>query len=425
VIENNTDLQTKSCLVYDHGLFVELAARLARDFGRVYYYNPWQINYPKESAALVGNDLDGVIVENPLDKNVFELISIVDIVIFPDVHDGGLQTYLRSQGVNVWGSGEGEILELDRWLTKELLRIYGLPVAKAKKITGLDNLKNYLKDHKDKYIKTPIWRGDMETFHFVDSAMASPWFDELGHTLGASKQKKEFIAEDSIPGVEIGYDGYFIDKDFPNVATFGYEIKDEGFIGQAREYAYFPKILKDVNKNFIKPVLENFRYRNFISSEIRIGKDLTPYLIDPCCRMASPPGEIVLEWFENISNIIWYGAHGVLIDPIITKKYGVSLMFNSDWAKTNWLEVRFPKELRQWVKLRNATQIDNRYYIIPQVVTSGIGSVIAIEDSLQDAIETCRERAKEITAYNMSYNPDVLNDALETIEQGQKVGIDW
>ena len=112
--ENSTDLSTKSCLVYDHGLFVELAARLARDFGRVYYYNPWQSNYPKESAALVGKDLDGVIVENPLDKNVFELISTVDIVIFPDVHDGGLQTYLRGQGVKVWGSGEGEILELDR-----------------------------------------------------------------------------------------------------------------------------------------------------------------------------------------------------------------------------------------------------------------------------------------------------------------------
>ena len=423
--EYNTDLSTKSCLVYDHGLFVELAARLARDFGRVYYYNPWQINYPQESAALVGKDLDGVIVENPLDKNVFELISNVDIVIFPDVHDGGLQTFLRAQGVKVWGSGEGEILELDRWMTKELLRVYDLPVAKAKKITGLENLKNYLRDQKDKYIKTPIWRGDMETFHFVDSTMSSPWFDELGHTLGASKQKKEFIVEDSIPGVEIGYDGYYIDRDFPNVATFGYEIKDEGFIGQAREYAYFPKVLKDLNKNFVKPVLENFQYRNFISTEIRIGNDLTPYLIDPCCRMASPPGEIILEWFENISDIIWYGAHGILIDPVITKKYGVSLMFNSDWAKTNWLEVRFPQELRQWVKLRNATQINNRYFIIPQVVTSGIGSVIAVEDSLQDAIETCRERAKEITAYNMAYNPDVLNDALETIEQGQKVGIDW
>ena len=100
-------------------------------------------------------------------------------------------------------------------------------------------------------------------------------------------------------------------------------------------------------------------------------------------------------------------------------------MFNSDWAKNNWLEVRFPSELRPWVKLRNAAFIDNRYFVIPQIITSGIGSVIALADSLETAIETCKERAKEITAYNMSYNPDVLNDALETIEKGKEVGINW
>lgn len=419
------DLSGKTCLIYDHGLFVELAVRLAQDFGRVYYYTPWQTNYPKQADALIGKNLDGVIVENPLRHGFWDLIELADVIVFPDVHDGPLQTYLRAQGKAVWGSGKGELIELDRWMTKYLLGTYDLPVAYAEKITGFDNLNEHLKNVTDKYIKIPIWRGDMETFHHVDYDMSSPWLDELAHTIGPYKDFRDFIVEDSIPGIEVGYDGYCINGAFPSMATFGYEIKDQGFIGQAREYSDFPAPLKEINEVFLAEVLSNHEYNNFISTELRIGDDQIPYLIDPCMRMASPPGEIVTEWFENISEIIWNGAHGILIDPVITKKYGVSLMFNSEWAKTNWLEVKIPDDMRRWVKLRNAMTVEGNYYVIPQVVTSGVGSVIAIEDSLEEAIDVCKERAKEIQAYNMSYNPAVLDDAVEIIEKGEGLGIHW
>jgi len=43
--------KSKKALVFDHGLSFELAARLARDFGTVYYYMPWVFDFPRSSLV--------------------------------------------------------------------------------------------------------------------------------------------------------------------------------------------------------------------------------------------------------------------------------------------------------------------------------------------------------------------------------------
>src|SRR5260370_15468822 len=98
------DLQSKTALCYDHGTFVELAARLARDFGRVLYFQPWQSAFPcmKDCAIGLGvPDVERV-------YNFWDVVDKVDIFVFPDVWDGDLQAYLRGQGKPVLGAGKAD-----------------------------------------------------------------------------------------------------------------------------------------------------------------------------------------------------------------------------------------------------------------------------------------------------------------------------
>ena len=104
------NLKSKTALVYDNGVFTELAVTLGRSFGRVLYYVPWTSGMPKSNALLIGEGLAGVErVENP-----FDFFDEIDIWIFPDVYEAGMQKWLAAQGKRVFGCKGGADLEIDR-----------------------------------------------------------------------------------------------------------------------------------------------------------------------------------------------------------------------------------------------------------------------------------------------------------------------
>ncbi len=53
-------LKDKSVLVYDFGLFTEMAAALVHDFGVVYYFVPWADAFPSSSKQKIGADFKGL-----------------------------------------------------------------------------------------------------------------------------------------------------------------------------------------------------------------------------------------------------------------------------------------------------------------------------------------------------------------------------
>src|SRR5206468_673120 len=146
-------------------------------------------------------------------------------------------------------------------------------------------------------------RGDMETFHAKTYRLIEPRLAELEHALGATKDITEFVVESPIKAKsEVGYDGFTIDGRYPQMALMGVEVKDQGYIGEVIPYASLPRPVSFVNR-VLAPLFRDLTYRGFFSSEIRIANDGTPYLIDPCCRMASPPGELYQYLIENLAEV--------------------------------------------------------------------------------------------------------------------------
>lgn len=271
-------LSEVTALVIDNGLFVELACRLARSYKKVYYYVPWENGFPKMNSAYIGHGLEGIeLVSSP-----FSVLDDVDLVVFPDVYFGPMQEWLVKHGKIVWGARLGEALELERCSTKKLMTKMGLPVNPWVKVKGMAALREYLKTHNDVWVKINKFRGTFETFHSPNYKDVEPKLDEVEHQLGAFKYIIEFIIESNLKDkVEIGVDAYVIDGKLPSKILAGIEVKDQGYVGIFKDYKEFPNVLTDFDKKMFK-TLEDYGYRGFYSTEIRVGKDHKPYMIDAC-----------------------------------------------------------------------------------------------------------------------------------------------
>ena len=165
----------KTVLIVDNELSTELALWLTRDFGMVLYWSSWnQGGFASSNEQQVGVGIEGVTRINDLDEYIMACYKAkmagepmpVDLFIFTWVYDAGKQDFLKELGCNVFGSGRGEQLELDRIALKKVLKQQGLPVGKHKILKGIDELIEYLKTVKvTQYVKLPgRYRANSETF---------------------------------------------------------------------------------------------------------------------------------------------------------------------------------------------------------------------------------------------------------------------
>lgn len=401
------EFRRKTCLVWDHGLFVEIAARLSRDFGRVLYFSPWVTGFPKSNALMIGEGIPGV----ERVKDPWAHYDDVDLWVFTDTGEPDTQEFLIKQGKRVWGCAGSAWLESDRVRSKKACAKAGIQIGPYEVITGLDALREHLQENDDRYVKISETRGDFETFHAETYEQIEPRLDELEHTLGAKKTVAEFIVEEPInDAVEVGYDGYSIDGVFPKGALVGVESKDRGYVGKTMRYAALPEAVREVNEK-LSPILKRERHRGFMSTEIRINKEGN-FLIDPCQRCGSPPSEVYQELIYNLAEIIWYGAEGIVVEPEYSGKWAAQIVLLSDWADKNWQQVRFPSELRDHVKLKNFTVIDGNYYVIPQWSNMPeLGAVVATGNTAKEAMEACEAIAKEVDGYSVEKPVGALQDA--------------
>ena len=232
--------------------------------------------------------------------------------------------------------------------------------------------------------------------------------------------------EDNVEAVvEIGYDGWCIDGEFPSIGIQGYEIKDKGLLAAIKPYDELGEQVKMVNSK-LSPILKNYGYRGFFSTELRITNGNVPYLIDPCMRCGSPPSELYQEMIGNLAEVIWAGAHGSLIAPEPVCKFGCEVMIHSSWADEHWQAIDIEESIRQFVKLRNLTRIRDRYYVVPQRVgLAEIGAVVGIGDTLKEAIDHAKENCEKIGGYYIECKLDSIDEAIEQIKAGQKIGINF
>jgi hypothetical protein len=401
--------KNRSVLVYDSsGLFVSMAEVLTRSFGQVGYFRPWQDGFSDGRELLVGSGLDGI----ERIKYFWPVLHEWDLFVFPDCWDGDTQQHLRSIGKRVWGSGMGSDLELSRWKTRERYPELGLAQNHAEHIIGTDALRAYLKENEHKYVKVSTFRGIGETWHAQNYAMAKGQIDELDSKHGPLASILGFIVEDEIPKAkEIGYDGYYVGG-FPNTAVCGVEKKDKAYFGKAVPYDSLPDDVRKTNDAVAKLLAEH-EYRQFFSTEIR-QKNGSSYLIDLTCRHASPAGEVYIEMFSNLADILWNGAMGILVSPEIDEPYGAQVLLCAEWAEEHYEPLEFPDEVRPYVKLYNHCRISGVDYTIPQVARmKQVGSVVALGKTPEAAVALCKQRAKQVKGYDLEAEEDALDEAVK------------
>jgi hypothetical protein len=412
-----------TCMFVDHGLFISQALRLAQDFKKVYVYTPWETAFPKMTSQ-VGLGYE----EIELVDSIFgPWFSEVDVFVFPDINSGHLQQYLADQGKAVWGCKNGECLELQRRGMKEILNVLDLPVGKFWHVKGMDELRAFLQEHENVYVKIDKWRGTFETFHSPNYKDVEPKLDEVEHKLGPLKHVIEFTIEAALEDkVEVGTDGFIIDGKQPSQLMAGIEVKDLCYVGKFVRYTDLPEPIRRFNDK-MEPVFAAYGYRGWMSSEVRLGKDMKPYMIDGCMRSPSPPNELWQLMYENFSEIIYYGAHGILVDPIPAAKYGAEILIHSSWASGNWQPVNIEPEVREFVKLRNSMKINGREYISP--MGDGlpeIGAVVGLSDtSIEDAIDEAFKNAEGVSGYYLDIPKASTHTALEQIAKLDELGLNY
>lgn len=421
-----TNLKDKTAIVVDNGMFIELAIRLSRDFGTVYYFSPWISEYPLSKDNRVGYGVS----EIERIQTFWDYIDEADIFIFPSIYFPDWQECLKNMGKRVVGSGWADQLERDRYKAYKKYVSLGLPQPGTIKIKGIDNLREHLNGVENKWIKVSEYRGGgNETWHHVKPELSQRKLNKIQDNLGGEGSIAEWLVVDAIDGddvVECGVDiPMSVDGQFPKKVPFGYEKKDCCYLGRVKPYADISPLITDFNVK-IAPILKREQYRNCLSTEIRVGKDKVPYMVDFTARFPSPPGEIYLELIENLGEVYWGASEGRMVEPVYKAKYAMQISIDSCAAENCWLTVCFPEKIRKWVKLRNFAIIDGKYCIIPRYPDfNNVGSIVAIGDSIKEVEKLARSYCEQVEGEDIQCKVGDIQKVMDIIEKGKSLGISF
>src|SRR5262245_52321104 len=407
-------------LVYDHGLGLPIAERLARDAKRVLFFSEWQEGFSTIHKAVIGDGLPQV----ERCHDIFDVINDVDVWVFPDIQHSGLQRHLLSLGKHVWGSRRADRLETDREFFLETLDNLGMELPKFHVAQGITALRSFLRSKEDCYIKISKYRGSLETQHWRNWRLDENLLDYWAVKFGAVRERIRFIVFDAInTPLEIGGDTYNVRGQWPSFMLHGLEAKDKAYLSAVTRREDMPEPVRQVNEAF-GPVLAQFDYANEWSVEIRVKGDRF-YFIDPTCRLGLPSTGSQLEIWENLSEIIIGGDHGELVEPVPVAKFSAELILTAKTHGNLWPTVEVPSSLSQWVKLADCCEVDGvRSWPREDGDEDTVGWIVAIGHTPEETVETMKRYVKELPE-GLSADIAPLADILKEVEDEAKKGIDF
>ena len=418
------DTKDVICMVIDDGSLIETARRLAKDYKKVYYCIPGCTNITQNpNLGMVGEGIP----EIEAVEDFWPYYQDIDLWFFPEIHSGAMQVELEEQDKIVWGSRKAEKFEIYRDQLKGKMEELGLPVNPWRMIRGLTKLRGYLKEHDNKWVKINKWRDLNETFEAVNYEEIEPVLDKLNYKLGrALREDIDFIVEDSLPDcVEIGEDSFCIDGKFPSQHMAGVEMKDRAYVAIFKKSDELPPAVTDFGRAFSK-TFRSYGYRGFYSTESRMNKKKQSFMIDFTARAGSPPNELFQLMYGNFGKMIWAGANGDLVDPIPVKKFGAQLIMVSDWSAYEIQQIIIPERLRENVKLKYNVFKNNKHYLLPQSRHySECGSVVALGDTMDEAIENVKSIAEKIDGYGVKIETSEFDNATKVIEKMEEFGVNY
>lgn len=409
-------IEQSTALVYDHGLFQSVSHALAKKFDRVLYYTPCEKAFATLNDYIVGDGFDNI----EKCDDIWAVKDEVDCWCFPDIQHSGLQLELESQGRNVWGSRAADSLEINRQKFHKVLQEVGLPVPKYQVIKGLTNLRMFLKDKTDRYIKISKYRGTCETFHFRDYDLDSVWLDSMAVKLGPAQDLMTFMVFEPIDTpIEVGGDTYCVDGQWPALMLHGDEDKDRGYLGAVTAYDDMPKELRAIMEAF-SPLLAKDRYRNQWSMETRDGR-----FTDATCRGGLPSTLSQVKTWENFPEIVYAGSQGELVEPIHTDTFSVECILTIKKKVDEWRKIRVEPEVLEAIGFACCCEIDGAICFPASSETDGaVGWIRAGCDTMQGAIDNMHELAAMLPE-GLTADTDSLIGLLSKIHDGEKEGIEF
>ena len=316
-----------------------------------------------------------------------------------------------------------DCFELYRTRFMHMLKEVGLPLATSITITGLTNLSLHLREVDDKWIKINRFRDNMETWHHQDWPHSERKLEEMAIEFGGVKEHIIFVVQDTIPtDVETGYDGWFVNGQYPKVSFQGYEKKNELYLAAQTDYKDLPEAVLEVNEK-IKPILKGYGYANAIASEIRV-KDDVGFFIDPTFRWPGQSGEHFLESCTNLANVIWHGANGILIEGEFGNLFAAEATLHHGDRGEDWKVLSVPKSVEQWFKGYHYCIVDDLYQF-PPGKNDEVGVILGIGDTIEGAIDNLKEHLEEFKDEPVSAKIEGFKDLIESINEAEKEGIEF
>jgi phosphoribosylamine-glycine ligase len=418
--EGAMDLSKMKCLVIDLGLFPENACRIARDVAETWYWTPHQDAFPEPFQSKIGEGLEGI----ERIGNYHDYLDKADFIFVPDTMCAGDVEWMKRHGYPVAGAGISERLELDRWYGRGVQEKNNLPIQETHRIKGITALRAFTKEHKDYWVKIDAYRGLEESWSYTDEKDCEQTIDKIAYKLGPYKEDIVFICEAKLDGQEPGIDGITRQGELVYPCMIGYEGKGVGIIERAyKTKDDLPESAQWVYEGFA-PEFKKNKTDFFFSFEYMIGKDRIPYVIDPSIRLAAPGvAAIQSELFDNYTEVIYGLATGKNIAPIIKWKYAAAAAMESSAANESWVNISFPKEIRQWVKLRMAVKHKGEYWAIPKF--DSIGTVSGFGNTIKECLDLVKERAEQVQGKRLSKGITELEKIQESIAKGRECGIEF
>jgi hypothetical protein len=404
-----------TCTV-DYGSFLSLADKLGEKVARSLYYSPFEDEFRKIERCAIGSGLEHV--ERCDEFMDPEVLKEIDCFIFPDVGWGGLQQYLRSIGKPVWGGMGASDYELFRTQFLKMLAEVGLPVPPSKVIHGMTALCEYLKENPGRWVKVNRFRANMETWFSIDWEHSQQMLRSLAKDFGGMGENIVFVVQEPIKNVEeVGYDGYSVDGQFPDKSFFGFEKKNQLYLGAWLHDGQLPKQVRTVNEA-IAPLLAEIGYRNFTATEIR-GRFFT----DPTFRMAGQTQEHYLETCTNLPEIIWAGAQGQLVQPQFAAKFVAEATLHYTPGTDDWMILDVPDELKRWVKCYYYCGRDGVYHFPPRK-SDELGVVLGLGNTVEKAIDQLKQHYEALAEHNaVCTHIEEFAPLIQEIEEAQAKGI--
>lgn len=416
------DINDAVACVIDHGTFFPVAGRLARDFKKVYYHIPNGESSKTFAKEFRGDGHNEVI----LTSDFWKIKKEIDVFVFPDVGDSGLQMELESQGFPVWGSKSASVQEEMRGVWIKTCEKLGLPMPKTHVIKGISNLSEFLKEHENEtfHIKISRFRGDMETWKAYEPSQIENKMDVLRMRFGPFKERITFYIQEPVDtDIEGGADTYFVNGRYPSKIILGYEKKGESYFATWKDRADMPEEIWKPSEALVA-LLASYRYCNTVSTEVRV-KDGDSFLLDPCLRFPSPAGEEELEMYGNFSEIVYHGARGELVEPEMTARFCGEAVIAYDGDREGWKSIRVPEEVRQWVKLYACGYENGAYHFPPDQDPEAIGCAVALGDTPKEVLDNLKEVREALKNAPVDMHIEPMADLFEEIQKAEKEGIEF